>query len=85
MTRLFAALFLAIPLLVGALPGKLLRNDFRVESDPGVHLFVREVSAPSDGVTPSRSILLLHGAPMGGVASFDLPVAGGSLAADLVQ
>jgi pimeloyl-ACP methyl ester carboxylesterase len=86
MTRFFAALFLAIVSLGAAIPTtEILRNDFRVESDPGIQLFVREVSAPSNHAIPGRPILLLHGARVGGVASFDLPVEGGSLAADLAQ
>ena len=61
------------------------RKDFSVESAPGVSLFVREVKsgAPhADGKTP---ILLVHGARVPGLASFDLPVPNGSLAADLAR
>ncbi|HEX6496174.1 MAG TPA: alpha/beta hydrolase [Acidobacteriaceae bacterium] len=57
------------------------RHDFTIHGDPGIRLFVREVSAPqSDGHKP---VLLVHGARIPGIASFDLPVPGGSLAADL--
>ncbi|MCI0351886.1 MAG: alpha/beta hydrolase [Acidobacteriales bacterium] len=52
------------------------RRDHRVPSEPGVQLFVREVSASSSR-TP---ILLIHGARVPGIGSFDLLVAGGSLA-----
>jgi len=60
------------------------RRDFFVDSDPGIRLFVREVvtsSAPDRAA--GKPILLLHGARVPGLASFDLPVQGGSLAADL--
>lgn len=57
------------------------RKDFFVTSDPGIRLFVREVSASH--ATSHVPILLIHGARIPGIASFDLPVPGGSLAADL--
>lgn len=60
------------------------RQDFSVESDAGVRLFVREVRFGHGG-RMGRPILLLHGARVPGLASFDLPVPGGSLAADLAQ
>jgi pimeloyl-ACP methyl ester carboxylesterase len=60
---------------------QLTRRDHRIASEPGVRLFVREVRTAS-----SRApILLIHGARVPGVGSFDLQVAGGSLAADLAQ
>ena len=61
------------------------REEFYITSDPGIQIFVREVR---DGETlhgPKRPILLLHGARVPGVASFDLDVPGGSLAADLAS
>jgi pimeloyl-ACP methyl ester carboxylesterase len=86
MIRVLSTFILAIALAGGFLPPtEVLRQDFQVESDPGIQLFVREVSVPSGGPSAGRSILLLHGARVGGVASFDLPVAGGSLAADLAE
>lgn len=60
------------------------RNDFFVDSDPGVHLFVREVvTASGRAGAIGQPILLLHGARVPGLASFDLPVPGGSFAQDL--
>ena len=60
------------------------RNDFFVDSDPGVHLFVREVvTASGHAGAIGQPILLLHGARVPGLASFDLPVPGGSFAQDL--
>src|SRR5262245_19133178 len=57
------------------------RRDHRIASDPGIQLFVREVS----GASSKTPILLIHGARVPGIGSFDLPVPGGSLAADLAQ
>ncbi|MEE3663193.1 alpha/beta fold hydrolase [Brenneria sp. g21c3] len=61
----------------------LVRKDRYLPLQAGISLFIREVrpaSLPADGASP---VLLLHGARVPGVASFDLPVAGGSLAGDL--
>jgi len=59
------------------------REQFDVDSDPGVSLFVREVKARD--AKPARPILLIHGARVPGVGSFDLDVPGGSLADDLAE
>jgi pimeloyl-ACP methyl ester carboxylesterase len=60
------------------------REDFFVDSESGLRLFVREVrrggTHADSGKTP---VLLLHGARVPSVASFDLRVPGGSLAAEL--
>ncbi len=62
----------------------MIRDDFFVESDAGFSLAVREIRSPSlDGKWPA--LVLLHGARVPGIASFDLPVANGSLAADLAK
>lgn len=62
-------------------PASLTRREFRVATTDGVHIRVSEVkpSSPDRG----RPILLIHGARVPGVASFDLDVPNGSLAADL--
>jgi pimeloyl-ACP methyl ester carboxylesterase len=78
------ALLLASGLLLhvaSAAPPTIRRHDFPVHGDPGIRLFVREVSAPQSD--PHKPVLLVHGARIPGIASFDLPVPGGSLAADL--
>jgi pimeloyl-ACP methyl ester carboxylesterase len=59
------------------------RKDFSIPGDPGIHLFVREVSQSHAAAHPP--LMLIHGARIPGVASFDLPVPGGSLAADLAE
>lgn len=59
------------------------RHDAMIASDPGVRIFVRELKARKRSRKPP--ILLVHGGGPGGIASFDLPVPGGSLAEDLAQ
>ncbi|HUN62173.1 MAG TPA: alpha/beta hydrolase [Candidatus Sulfotelmatobacter sp.] len=59
------------------------REDLFAPSDSGIGVHVREVRANS--MNFCDAILLVHGARVPGVASFDLPVPGGSLAADLAQ
>lgn len=56
------------------------RTDWKVQGDPGITLAVRLVAPAKPSGVP---IVLLHGARVPGVPSFDLPVPGGSLAADL--
>jgi pimeloyl-ACP methyl ester carboxylesterase len=65
-----------------AAPDALRREDLAATADDGVRLHVREVTpAAPDG----EPLILLHGARAPGVASFDLPAAGGSLAGDLAR
>jgi len=61
-------------------PDRLVRHAWAVPGGEGT-LHVREVRLESAERT--RPVLLLHGARVPGVASFDLPVPGGSLAEDL--
>lgn len=88
MRRLIIALFTVITAATATVePSRdddLVRTDFHVTSDPGVRIAVREVRpARTDPGRPP--VLLLHGARVPGIASFDLPVAGGSLGADLAR
>jgi hypothetical protein len=53
------------------------RTDFYVESDPGISIYVREIRDRSTNVD-NDPILLVHGARVPGVGSFDLQVPGGS-------
>jgi pimeloyl-ACP methyl ester carboxylesterase len=64
--------------------GYVQREDFRVESEPGIAVFVRELR-PSRHERDSAPLLLVHGGGPGGLASFDLPVPGYSLAEDLAM
>src|ERR687895_132622 len=74
-----ALLLIGWPAIVAA---ELRRTDTTVPSDQGIALFVRHVSTGNGRGVP---VLLVHGARVPGLASFDLPVAGGSLAADLAE
>lgn len=58
------------------------RTDYTTTSDPGTTIAIREVIDPDQHVS-ADPVLLIHGARVPGIPSFDLPVAGGSLAADL--
>jgi pimeloyl-ACP methyl ester carboxylesterase len=78
----FASVAILLATFAGAAAAQgLTRRDFFVQSDPAVQIFVREVSTAHSQSGPA--ILLIHGARVPGLASFDLPVPGGSLAADL--
>jgi pimeloyl-ACP methyl ester carboxylesterase len=70
-------------LLAETTSAELCREDYTVASEPGLSLHVRQVR--SGGATVPPPVILLHGARVPGVASFDLPVPGGSLAADLAH
>ena len=58
----------------------IVRIDHFVPGTDGVQLFVRELTNPL--TKNSIPFLLIHGGGPGAVASFDLPVTGGSLAED---
>jgi pimeloyl-ACP methyl ester carboxylesterase len=76
---------LALALLLGPCPPlaaqAVVRTDMAVASAPGTAIYMREVMPR--GAVRGAPVLLIHGARVPSVASFDLPVAGGSLAADL--
>jgi pimeloyl-ACP methyl ester carboxylesterase len=74
--------FALAALVLGLLPESVEREDFFVSSEPGIEIFVRELRAAA-APPAGPPVLLLHGARVPGLASFDLPVPGGSLAADL--
>jgi pimeloyl-ACP methyl ester carboxylesterase len=59
------------------------RKDRFVVLPSGERVFVREVRRAGAESGSTSAVLLIHGARVPGIASFDLPVAGGSLAADL--
>lgn len=60
------------------------RIDHSVPSDPEIEIYVREVRHDDSGQRRGP-LLLLHGARVPSVPSFDLDVPGGSLAADLAS
>ncbi|MEC5343134.1 alpha/beta hydrolase [Brenneria populi] len=61
----------------------IVRQDRYVSVQPGVTLFIREIRPAAPSAGRAAPVLLLHGARVPGVASFDLSVPGGSLAGDL--
>lgn len=61
-----------------------LRTEFTVQSAPEIELFVREVR-DGDASSTANPVLLLHGARVGGLASFDVDVGDVSLAEDLAE
>src|SRR5688500_16913041 len=75
-------LTLAMAATITQAPPSVVRKDWKVRGEVG-HLGVREVRTARSA--RARPVLLLHGARVPGVASFDLPVPGGSLAADLAR
>jgi pimeloyl-ACP methyl ester carboxylesterase len=85
-----SGLVFALMMFVSALPlgaqsvSSVLRKDFYVESEPGIRICLREIRSESAG-SANGPILLVHGARVPGIASFDLPVPGGSLAEDLAN
>jgi pimeloyl-ACP methyl ester carboxylesterase len=60
------------------------RRDFRVTTEDGVGIFVRELR-PRTAKSGHEPLILLHGARVPGVGSFDLAVPAGSFASDLVE
>jgi len=74
---------LGTPVLMLAASDSIAREDLFTESDAGMRIHVREVR--SDPHQTCGPILLVHGARVPGVASFDLPVPGGSWASDLAK
>jgi len=78
------ALLLALAWLA-ATEAEVERSDHLVQTPDGMRLFVREVTLPGATADGKPPIVLLHGARVPGLASFDLPVPGGSLAADLAR
>lgn len=75
----------ALAALTPAMAQEVRRTDHRIAGEPGIELFVREVRAAEPGGGAAPPVLLLHGARVPSVASFDLPVEGYSLAADLAR
>lgn len=60
---------------------EILRTDFQIQTRDGLRVAIREVTS---GRNANRvPIILLHGTRIPGLSEFDLPVPGGSLAADL--
>ena len=84
MKTLLLAVAVAAALGAGSVQAEIERHHFDVQSEPGIELQVREVTDPQ-AADDKPPVILLHGARTPGAASFDLPVDGGSLAADLAR
>jgi pimeloyl-ACP methyl ester carboxylesterase len=82
MPRDMAVLITVVLCAAAQASAQVTRTDAMAAGPPGIAIFMREVvgRAPTPGVAP---VLLVHGTPAGGPASFDLGVPGGSLAAEL--
>lgn len=65
--------------------GQFSRTDFHVLTSDGFQIAVREIKLLTDEGAKTPSIILVHGARVPGIASFDLTVPGGSLAEDLAK
>jgi len=83
MRRALGMLALALLVIRPAAAQPVTRSDWTVPGGAGLQLFVREIvpQATPDAAIPP--VLLLHGARVPSIASFDLSVPNGSLAADL--
>ena len=83
--RSISAGALAVALFISAWPADaaVTRRDLHVVTADGIRLYVREVK-PVAG-TAREPLIMVHGARVAGVGSFDLPVRGGSLAADVAE
>ncbi len=91
-TRLVRASWVwwALPVLFLATPARantsqFVRSDFHVVTNDGLQIAVREVRRSGGEVNKMPPVILVHGARVPGIASFDLPVPGGSLAEDLTR
>src|SRR5579872_2148732 len=77
------AVLVCLPVCLLAASVPIHREDLFATSDIGVRIHVREVR--TDAHQACQPILLVHGARVPGIASFDLPVPGGSLAGSLAE
>jgi hypothetical protein len=77
-----SVIFIFAACFANAQPAQVVRRDFFVPEGNGIRIFVRQVAA-KHGPRSAPAVLLIHGARVPGIASFDLQVPGGSLAADL--
>ncbi|RKH44934.1 alpha/beta fold hydrolase [Corallococcus llansteffanensis] len=72
-------------LVAGDAGAEVTRAEFLVPAEPGIEVSVREVKDTGMQVANLAPLILVHGGRVPGRASFDLPVEGGSLAADLAR
>jgi pimeloyl-ACP methyl ester carboxylesterase len=84
MIRFLVGFFLVLSGIAFPQRGQILREDFFVPEGEGIRIFVRELRSTNLAKT-APALLLIHGARVPGIASFDLDVSGGSLAGDLAE
>lgn len=82
-TGLAGLLLLLAGFTAPEVPAGIVRHDYHVPGEDGILLFVREICQTDS--KDAKPILLIHGARVPGIGSFDLPVPNGSLAEDLAQ
>jgi pimeloyl-ACP methyl ester carboxylesterase len=66
-------------------PDPLVRSDFHALTSDGFQIAIREVKLSASETKRTPPVILVHGVRAPGIASFDLAVPGGSLAADLAK
>lgn len=65
--------------------GDLKRQDHFIKGEDNVELHLREISVTNHNSFSNYPLLMVHGGGPGAIASFDLHVPGGSLAADIAR
>ena len=80
----FAGAFMATTILIVPVHAETVREDLTVASEPGIDLFVRRIT-DTDADEDRGPVLLLHGARVGGLGSFDIDVENLSLAEALAS
>ena len=86
-TAILSSAFFAgcmVTALAGTAAAEVVREDMTVSSVPGIDIFMRQVR-DEDIETRRGPVLLLHGARVGGLASFDVDVDQMSLAEDVAE
>src|ERR1700730_803678 len=81
----FWSLIFSLPSSISAATSQFSRSEFHVRTNDGFQIAVRKIKASNSEGTKKPPIILVHGARVPGIASFDLPVPGGSLAEDLAK
>ena len=81
----FWSLIFSLPSSISAATSQFSRTEFHVRTNDGFQIAVRKIKASNNEGTKKPPIILVHGARVPGIASFDLPVPGGSLAEDLAK
>lgn len=83
----FLAAFVILVMIISAVNAQteFSKRDYFVTSEPDIKIHVREVAVNSPAKKEKSPLLLVHGGGGAGVASFDVEVAGYSLAEDFAK